>query len=146
MDINALFSHLNSVSNAIQTHWNFFSVVALGVGTGVAIKDKNIETFIGVLLIVGLGLFLFSNFQTIHRTSTELKIVESEIEYQIASENVTPEFKEFYSNEHSNEHSHINKNWPVFHITIDIFIILILIYRTECVARWIASFRVNMDR
>ena len=127
METNALFSHLNSVSNSIHTHWNFFSVVALGVGTGLSIKDDKFVTFIGVLLIIGLGMFLFSNFHRIRRTSKELKIVVYEIKNQIMSENLTPEFKEFYSN----EHSHINKYWPVFHITIDIFIILILIYKTE---------------
>ena len=130
-NISDLLSHLNSLSSAYSTHWNFFAVVALGIVTGISLKEKKIEVMVGLLLIVGVIMFLSTNFYRISETIEEIKVVECEIEIQMEKENnLTTEFKNFYTgNRCTGENLRFNSDWQIFHIIIDLFLIIIIIMR-----------------
>lgn len=133
MEISNLFSHLNSISSALYTHWNFFSAVALGIAAGLAIKGAKIDALVGVLLAVGLTMFLVSNFIRIYETTEELKMVKDEITLKIDNYNdsknkkLSPKFKNYYINEYLG----VNPYWKMFHIVIDAFLILVVFARTD---------------
>ncbi len=66
MNIQELLTHLNSISSQIHTHWYFYAVVAFGIATGLSIKVEKIKKRVGLLLIVGLSMFLVTNFNRIN--------------------------------------------------------------------------------
>lgn len=133
MELSNLFSHLNSISGALYTHWNFFSAVALGITAGLAMKGTKVDALVGVLLALGLIMFLSSNFNRISETTDELKIVKDEIATKIVnySESGNDKLSQAFKNYYANDYSGVNKHWKKFHIIIDIFLILVVFARTD---------------
>lgn len=131
MDLSNLFSHLISVSSSLHTHWNFYSAVALGIVAALALNPGTLEPFFAFLLVVGLFVFLVSNFTRIDKTVKELKIVENEIKYRVVSNvddaNLSDDFKAYYLQEASRAF----KLWYVFHVIIDVFLILLILLRIK---------------
>lgn len=140
MELSALFSHLNSISSALHTHWNFFSVVVLGIVAGLAMKDKKVDGMVGLFLIIGLTMYLVSNFYRIGETVKEIKTVKAEINRVMVKDKkdkkVGPEFSHYYTQ----EQKAVNDYWPYFHITIDVFLVLMVVCQTDR-SKWPARLR-----
>ena len=131
MDIFALLNQIDNVSNSIANHWNFFSVVALGVATGVVITKKKIFPMSGYALMLGIAVFLGTNGYRIYLATTELNILESVLKEEVTQlskdERLPAKLEKFYSGPYSRS----NTCWPIFHILIDGLLLFIIWRRIE---------------
>ncbi len=128
MKLTDMFSHLNSVSGSYHTHWNFYSAVVFGVIAAITITDNSsvINPKIGMLLIAGLILFFIPNFLRIAATYKEITVINTEISRILENTNVDSEFNKFYA---AKKHKRVNSMWWMFHISVDILLLLAIICR-----------------
>lgn len=127
MELTDLFMRLNCVANSVHIHWNLFSMVAMGVTTGLAVKEQKLARVTGVLLVVILLVFMSYNFFRIKQTNHELQIIDYEIKSQIASVQQSPRFKEFYMHEYSS----VNDYWSIFYTAIGSILVFVIVLRTN---------------
>jgi hypothetical protein len=120
-----LLDLVEKVESRINSYWNFYTIVLLGIGAWIFDPNKKIDSLQSIAMITALSVFFIANLTFITINESRLSAIESEIKSvskisQIESE----KFRNFLLNSSIPNRQQLSK---IFHLFVD-FVVIILVF------------------
>ena len=122
MDINNMFSLMHEFQNSVNTNWNFYSMVAIGIVGYVMGSERAKKTSIKFFASIGFLIFSIGNFDRIYSTQ--------KMYYAAAQSIIDGEWNDSVPVTLANAIPHMGVHKPIsvaiFHISLSVVILSVI--------------------